>query len=231
MKDIAVVLLTYASGLDSPRHTYAKRTMNSLLKNLKYSGNLSFHIADDGSSQEHIDAIKPFGGTMTNSERHGYGASYNLATQFLHYAYEYFLMVEDDWELTKELNLDPLVAALDEGLNCIRMGYLGWTQDLTGKIIAKAQQTFLLFDPDSAEPHVWSGHPRLETRAFQRSVGPWPEGLDPGTTEFLVAKRPETRQGVVWPLDLGIKAGQVQGTLFAHIGTVQARVDQLEVPS
>lgn len=228
MKDLAIVLLTYASSIQSPRHEYAKKTIDALIKNVKYSGNLHWHIADDGSPQEHVDALKMIEppSTITNANRNGYGASYNLATQVLHNEYEYLLMVEDDWELTRELDLDPLVVALDEGINCIRLGYLGYTQELRGKIISKANQTFLLLDPDSPEPHVWSGHPRLETRDFQRKVGPWPEGLDAGTTEFYVAHRKESREGVVWPLDLGIRAGQLHGTMFAHIGAVQARTDQ-----
>lgn len=227
MNDLAVVLLTYASSVKSPRHEYAVRTMEALVKYVRYSGNIHWHIADDGSPEEHILALHPPGGaTVTSANRSGYGASFNLATQALHSTCKYYLMVEDDWELTRELNLDPLVAALDEGLNCIRLGYVGWTQDLWGKFIAKANQTFLLLDSESPEPHVWSGHPRLETVDFQRRVGPWPEGLDPGSTEFTVAKRTAAREGIAWPMDLGIRAGQVHGTLFAHIGAVQARSDQ-----
>lgn len=228
MKDLVIVILTYASGVDSPRHLYAVKTLEALEKYVKYSGNIHWHIADDGSPKEHILPLRKDGTTLTCSDRRGYGANFNLATQYLHNSYDYFLMVEDDWELTKELNIDPLIEALDEGVGCIRLGYLGWTQELRGTIVAKAKQTFLALDPDSAEPHVWSGHPRLETKEFQRLVGPWPEGLDPGTTEFVVSQRAEARYGVVWPLDLGIRAGQIQGTLFAHIGAVQARIDQHE---
>lgn len=227
MKDIAVVLLTYASGLDSPRHLYATRTMEALRQHLKYSGNIHYHIADDGSPMEHVVALAEPGDTSTSSERRGYGANFNLATQVLHNDYQYFLMVEDDWELTRDLDLDPLVDAIDAGLNCIRLGYLGWTQALYGEVVARAKQTFLLLDPMSPEPHVWSGHPRLESRTFQRIVGPWPEGYDPGTTEFFVSQRPPSRVGVAWPLDLGIRAGQIHGTLFEHIGAVQAREDQI----
>lgn len=226
MNGVAAVLLTYASGLDSPRHIYAMRTMEALQKHLKYSGEIHYHIADDGSPKEHVEKLLVKDATTTCSNRNGYGASYNAATQLLHVTYDYLLMVEDDWELTRELDLDPLVQALDEGIGCIRLGYLGWTQELRGKIIAKANQTFLLLDPSSEEPHVWSGHPRLETRIFQRYVGPWPENLDAGTTEFIVSKRQNSRENVVWPLDLGVRAGQIHGTLFEHIGAVQARSDQ-----
>jgi len=226
---LAVVMLTYASGIDSPRHEYAKITASSLKKNLRYSGDIRWHIAHDGSPDECIKEYQDIwcDASVSNSFRNGYGASYNLATQTLHYQCDYLLMVEDDWELLKELNLDPMVAALDEGLGCIRLGYLGWTQELGGYLAKMADHTYLVFDPESSEPHVWAGHPRLETKDFQRKVGPWPEHYDPGSTEFVVAGRQATRIGpVAWPMDMGINASQQCANMFAHIGAVQAREDQ-----
>lgn len=225
---LGVVLLTYAPSIESPRHHYAKITAQSLVRNLRYSGPIHWHIADDGSPGECLQDIPFPEPSISVVPRLGYGASYNQATQILHYDCEYFLMVEDDWELLKPLDLDPLVKALDDGLNCIRLGYLGWTQPLKGELRKYADQSFLEFDPDTEEPHVWAGHPRLETREFQRSVGLWPEGLDPGTTEFVVAQRPEARQKVAWPLDIALNASQQCANTFAHIGAVQARDDQRE---
>lgn len=186
---LAVVMLTYASSKESPRHEYAKKTAEALYKNLRYSGDIRWHIAHDGSPQECIDdylEIWPLA-SVSNSNRNGYGASYNLATQVLHQDCEYFLMVEDDWELLRPLNLDPIVVALDEGLDCVRLGYLGWTQQVRGTLDKFADQTYFVFDHDMPEPHVWAGHPRLETREFQRLIGIWPEGINPGSTEFEVA--------------------------------------------
>jgi hypothetical protein len=225
---LAVVMLTYASGLDSPRHEYAKITAKSLVENLKYSGEIHWHIAHDGSPPECVVESEFPTATVTDSERRGYGASYNLATQALHSYCEYLLMVEDDWKLVRPLDLDCLVSALREGsqINCVRLGYLGWTQRLSGDIVKEADQTFLLMDPESPEPHVWAGHPRLETREFQRKIGIWPEGEDPGTTEFIVAKREASRHGVAWPLDLTLNASQQWANTFAHIGAVTARSDR-----
>lgn len=230
---IAVALLTYSPAAQNPRTLYAKKTLEALLANLRYDGLLRFHIADDGSYDGHREMLIAMCDghevSVTNAERRGYGASFNLATQALHSDCTHLLMVEDDWELTRELRLDPLVAALDcsdGALGCIRLGYIGWTQELRGRVAAFAGQTFLMLDPASPEPHVWAGHPRLETREYQRRVSEWPEGIDPGSTEFWVSQRPPAREGVAWPLDLGIRAGQIHGTIFEHIGTVQAREDQ-----
>lgn len=208
------------------RLSYAKTTLYSALENLHYSGIMSLHIADDGSPPGYLEELLKIDpdASVTNSERGGYGKNFNLALQVVHAKAEIILPLEDDWELMKPLYLDDLVEALLENqFGCIRMGYIGWTQELRGKLVSAANRHYLLFDPTSEEPHVWTGHPRLETRGWQRSVGPWPEGnYDPGTTEFMVAARPEARQGVVWPLDLVTPSGN----LFAHIGTVTSRSDR-----
>lgn len=224
---ICLLLLTFE------RRDYAERTLRSALENIRWPEPLSVHIADDGSNQEHRNFLYELamgysnvqGVSVTNAERGGYGKSYNLALQVVHQFAEFILPLEDDWELRQVLDLEPLVAALEEDIfGCIRMGYLGSTQPLRGEICYAAMHTYLRLDPASPEPHVWAGHPRLETREWQRKVGPWPEGLDPGSTEFSVACRKEAREGVVWPLDL-IKPS---GDLWHHIGTIQARVDQLQ---
>ncbi len=220
---ICVMLLTY------DRLDYAIRTVKGLQKHLQYSGSWALHVADDGSPEGYLDQLTNACGalfTKTNSERRGYGASYNLATQIVHPIYPITLPIEDDWELLRPLDLDPLVTILqeDEGVDCIRLGYIGYTQELRGKFIwsEATKQNLLLLDPKSPEHHVWAGHPRLETTERQRRVGSWPEEVDPGMTEFSVAHNEEARKGVVWPLDLLTSAGN----LFAHIGARQARQDQ-----
>ena len=234
--DLAVVVYTY------DRPDYAERTIRSALANLSYSGVVHVHVADDGSPEVQVERLvaaaaeeaegRPYGFgeiTSTNAARSGYGASYNLATQVAHGRARVFLCLEDDWELRRTLDLDPLVAALgaDAGIGCIRLGYVGWTEPLVGRFVHAAGLAFLLLDPESPERHVFAGHPRLETFAFERNVGPWPEGLDAGSTEFAVAGRPTARQGVAWPLDIGLSATpRADLSLFAHIGAVQARADQ-----
>lgn len=216
---ISIILFTH------DRLEYALRTLESVAEHLSTSDPLRLHIADDGSPenqrQELLDIAKDYFGnhnvTIHNSNRRGYGANYNLATQYVHSHSDIILPLEDDWELVRSLNLDPLVDALkDPRIDCIRMGYLGTTQSLRGEVIHVSGQTFLLLDPDSPEPHVFAGHPRLETREFERRLGSWPEGIAAGPTEFEVSKRPAARARVVWPLDL-LKAW---GDLWAHIGTI-----------
>lgn len=235
MKDIVLMLLTY--GGSDQRRIYGERTLRSTLHHLRYSGRLLVHIADDGSPDEYrqnlhdiaIGFANVAGVSVSNSERSGYGANYNLGTQAAHTFGEIILPLEDDWVLTQDLNLDPLVEALaDERIGCIRMGYLGFTREtLRGQLAHIAGGTYFLIDSANEEPHVWAGHPRLETIEWQRAVGPWPTAYvdstpgtpGPGDTEFMVAHMPKAREGVAWPMHLARTDG---ADLFGHIGTVRS---------
>lgn len=228
MSRLTVLLLTYN------RLAYAEDTLTATLKGLRFSGEIDVHIADDGSPVGYLERLVDLAGqfpavrliTVSNSGRKGYGASYNLATQAVHLRADYVLPLEDDWVLTRELDVDSLIRVFNEApsVGCIRLGYVGFTQALRGELFHAGGQTLMLLDHDSPERHVFAGHPRIERVDWARAVGPWPEGVDPGTTEFLVAGIPAARMGIAWPLDLVRPCGD----LYAHIGTVQARDDQGE---
>lgn len=218
-KVLCVLLLTYN------RRKYAEATLRAVLDNITWSGVLDVHIADDGSPAGYVDALRALVGGYSSvrnvgascSDRRGYGANYNIATQHIHGTADYVLPLEDDWVLTSRLDCDTLAATLsDERLGCVRLGYLGATQPLFAELVRINGASYWLLDPMSAEPHVFAGHPRLETVAWQRAQGPWPEGLDPNQTEFDVASR--IREGIAWPTWLSVDGG-----LFAHIGTERAR--------
>lgn len=224
--DLCVMLLT------CNRFAYAAQTIASFVEKASYSGKLLLHIADDGSFPGHTQRLVELaersrfeGITVSDSGGQGYGANYNLGLQTVHAVASFILPLEDDWELMQEFSFDLILDALlesDGQAGCVRLGYIGFTQSLRGEVISLAGAHYLKFDPTSPEPHVWAGHPRIESREWQRKVGPWPEGVDPGTTEFQVAERAESRDGVLWPLSFVKPAGD----LFAHIGTEQARQDQ-----
>lgn len=186
---------------------------------------MALHIADDGSPPGHVEALRELAGGYphlvsigsTNAERGGYGRSYNLASQAVHPGTDYVLPLEDDWQLAADFDLDPLVAALEDpeaGIGCIRLGYLGFTQRLFGEVVHTPAGPMLRFDEDSTEPHVAAGHPRLESVAWERTVGPWVEGIPAGATEVEWCSRKAARNGVAWPMDV-IRPNQ---HLFAHIG-------------
>lgn len=214
---LCIVLFTY------DRRENAEETLLSVLSRAHYSGDLHVHIADDGSPEPYIDSLREIAAGFehvrtvghTVSQRRGYGGSYNLATQVVHQSHEYILPLEDDWRLERDLDLDPIVETLaGGGVNAVRLGYLGFTQPIRGELVHTPLGVALALDPASPEPHVFAGHPRVETRSYQRAIGPWPEGLPAGQTEFDVAHRPEARLGIIFPLDLV----RPHGDLFSHTG-------------
>lgn len=216
--DLRVILLTYN------RFEYADITLRSLLERVSYSGKIYVHIADDGTSEEYRQELKSIAGgyknvagvSVSNAERGGYGKNYNLAMQHVHQDDEDIILpLEDDWRLLKELNVDEYLPVFETGdYGCVRLGYIGFTQDLFAKFVTIGGKFYLHLLHDSPEPHVFAGHPRLESVAWERAVGPWPEGLLPGQTEFDVAHRIMARKGILWPCDI-----HPLGDLFAHIGT------------
>jgi Glycosyl transferase family 2 len=221
MSKLALVLLTY-NRLD-----YARNTLTTFYKHA--TPKIALHIADDGSPDGYVDALvklaRKLGAPQVSfsiSPRGGYGHSFNLATQVTHQIADYVFMLEDDWELLKPLDLTTYAADLDAvpQIDCIRLGYLSWTQPIGGALVHAPSRKYLLLDPNSPEPHVFAGHPRLERVSYQREVGPWPTGLDPNQTEFTTAHFPRARQGVAWPLGLDAREGY---GLFAHIGSERAR--------
>jgi len=224
---IGVMLFTY------DRLECARRTLDALRSNLYTPEPLWMHIADDGSSQEYRDELLSIAHaywgenvSVTNTERKGYGASYNAATQIVHHIADIVLPLEDDWELIRPLDITSIVQVLRDGkFGCVRLGYIGYTQELRGKFIYSAGKHWLAFDPDSPEPHVFAGGPRLETVEYEQSIGPWPEGLAAGITEFQVAHIRASRIGVAWPVELV----NVRGDAFVHIGSREVKDEPLAV--
>jgi glycosyltransferase involved in cell wall biosynthesis len=221
MSKVVAVLLTYN------RREYAEATIKSV------TPKPHLHISDDGSPDGYVRALEKvakqagapavsYSYTLRDQGRSSYGNSFNLASQLTHNIADYLVMLEDDWQLLKPLNLVEYVQDLEAvpEIDCIRLGYLSWTQPIGGRLVCGPNHKYLLIDPASPEPHVFAGHPRLERVSYQRAVGPWPEGVDPNQTEFLVSHMPRARQGVAWPLGLDAREGY---GLFAHIGTLRAR--------
>jgi hypothetical protein len=224
MAKIAICLLTYS------RTEYAIETLRSTLDLLDNDGDkVHVHIADDGSEPEHRAALYTLASehpdvfcvTWTNAKRGGYGKNFNLATQITHNVADYVLVIEDDWCCPSILDVPKLIRALDApiGIECIRLGYMSFTQALRGRVMSAPPhwEKYLLLDPESEEPHVFAGHPRFESVAYQKRVGPCPEGLLPGQTEFAVAHMPEARRGVAWPMWVDPSVG-----MFQHIGTLRS---------
>lgn len=226
---LTVVLLTYK------RTEYAIRTVRALGEHLTdvaaSSSDVRIHIADDGSPQEHKDAV--LGEALnywpqelisiSDSGHKGYGANYNAATQIVHGFSDYILPVEDDWELIKDFDPKQIIESMSmfpDQLGCVRLGNIGYTDRLQAYFLWDQWRHvhYLCLDPTSPEKHVFAGHPRIESVEWSRRLGPWPEGLLPGETELSVCSRSNSRIGVAWPIDY-VKPS---GDLFGHIGSIRS---------
>ena len=225
-----IVIVMFTHDKPPERVDYAWQTFHSLQR-LSANEPFWFHLADDGSSQEFRDDIMEIARyrygdntSVTNSEGRGYGASYNLATQITHRVGDIILPLEDDWEVVRDFNLDSFAKVLrDSHFNCIRMGYIGYTDTLRGTFRYFDNNHYFEIDPTSPEKHVFAGGPRLETVLFERELGSWPEGLVAGQTELEVIGRKSSREGIAWPIS-HIKP---YGDLFGHIGSLKAETGEI----
>ena len=211
-----IILLTYA------RTEYALRTITAAAKNLICAEGFQWYIADDGSNQEHIDAVLErcksleldVMGWHTIRESPSYGKSANMAWHAAHNVTDVTLFLEDDWELQQPLQLDNYIKCLTEqqDVGMIRMGYLNL--NMRGVAVGYNGSLFWKLDRD-CDSYVFTGHPSLRHRRFREDYGAYPEGLAPGMTELGYATQFRFAKGcnILYPAAFG------EGNhIFAHIG-------------
>lgn len=218
---IAIILLTYK------RTDYALRTIAAATR-LRYAAPLLWYVADDGSPVEHVMAVRqalaaaqyPILGL--HSEKRGYGGNANTAWEACDQATPLTFWLEDDWELTSDLDLTPYVRLLLERteIGMVRLGTLNL--DIRGRTWGHDGRMYWLLD---REPHhegtpVFTGHPSLRHVRYRYSHGWYPVNQSPGDTELQYAyqfrhSRHDT-PGIVWPADLPWYG------VFGHIGAVKS---------
>jgi hypothetical protein len=212
---IVIILQTFK------RTDVALRTIAAAQQHLRYAGELIWYVADDGSPDEHVAAVRemlPDAGW--HSERRGYGANANAAWRAADAATPLTLWLEDDWELTQPLDLTPYAQALaDDEIGMVRLGYLN--RGISGSAVAAAGRLYwrLYHEPVESNELVFTGHPSLRHTRYREAYGWYPEGLTPGDTELGYAYQYRTARAgapwIVWPADYP------SGGLFGHIGTVK----------
>lgn len=220
---LSIVLTTYA------RTSYATRTIASVLENLIYkdqkaNGNLevAWFVVDDGSVQEHQNAIREalVGQRVEyfHSQRRGYGANVNDAWRRSWELSSVSLLLEDDWELRYAWDVTPYVRLLEYNtlVGMVRMGYLPVGLHLTS--VGYEGRMYLQVEPDTQ--YYFSGNPHLKHRRFAEMYGWYPEGRNPGDTELgydwqcrSKALHQNNMPLIWWPLAIGDR------NLFGHIGT------------
>lgn len=223
---VSIVITTYK------RTAVALATIKALQENLYYTGELHWIVSDDGSAEEHREAIKgalPASAEVFNVNRAGVGQSKNVALGAAFARSPYVLLMEDDWQLTQRLDLHPPVSVLknNEQIGMVRYGYLGGgmlahLEDLDGPCTP-----YWVLQRGSGV-YIYSGQVSLRHQRFYKAVGMHRVGISPGEEEIDMCIRyngTENAPLIVWPANL--PCAQNYGP-FRHIGDESLNDVQVE---
>ncbi len=213
---VIVLIITYR------RLQLALETIRSVKQKVIYP-NIGFHIADDGSGADYVNALREeigpeYSCELTDSGRTGVGANMNLGIQkIISGRADLWLHLEDDWVLPDKLDLAPCVQLLqeDESVGMIRLGRLtaqevGTTMSAAGKLWWRLKK--------GSNSYIFSGNAALRHKRFALAYGTYKTDLTPGRTELAMCHAFDTKKGpdIVYP------AWVDYTQTFQHIGDSQS---------
>ena len=209
---LAIVLLTYE------RTEYALQTVRGIQENLRYP-ETHWIVADDGSRQEHIDAVRTAVGAehRFSTGKRSYGGIANWAWETSRSISPVTLWLEDDWYLDAPFDPSHYIELLmQEGsVGMVRLGRL--PIGLDARTVGDGAQMYLHIQP--TQQYMFSGNPSLRHIRFYEQFGPYPVGKSPGQTECDYDGQIRARGAhpkILFPIDVGTWG------LFGHIGAVKA---------
>ena len=214
MEPITVILQTWQ------RTDYALRTIAAARELLHYDGELVWYLADDGSDTRHWHAVidacdHPAGHSM----RRGYGGNANAAWNAADVTSALSFFLEDDFVLTRPLDLTPHAYALmdSDELGMVRLGYIDGAKLEPAQTFAGRRYHTLPREWPDASFYAFTGHPSLRHARYRAAYGDYPIRLGPGDTELMYAYQYRTGRGplIVWP-----EGYPCEGT-WAHIGAIK----------
>jgi len=213
---IVIILITYA------RTDYALRTIDGIIKHLKFDGGLSWYICDDASPGDHYQTItehlKNNGQHICgeHSEKLGYGGGVNKAWRVASQTAPVTLWLEDDWELRDDFNITPYVELLNgrDGIGMIRLCHM--PIGLTAETVGYDGLMYLQMQKD--RQYTFSGNPHLKHDRHMLIYGDYPTGENPGNTEIAHDWQVRNTAGpfILWPLAIGDRF------TFHHIGEIKS---------
>lgn len=213
---LVVCLLTYQ------RTDYAVRTIRSTCEKLRHDGPISWYVADDGSAPTHVGRVmaqlEAHGADILgmHSQRLGPGANWNRAIAKALEAADVLVWLEDDWELTRELDVTPYLQLLAErpDVGMVRLGYLAVGLALTS--VGHAGRHYLQMERSTQ--YAYSGNPAVRHRRFHDSYGDYPTDRNPGECEIALDAVFRSKSGptIWWPVDLG------GWSVWGHVGQQQS---------
>jgi hypothetical protein len=216
---VAIVLVTYA------RTEYAVRTALSVKKNLVYAGETGWYVGDDGSSPEHFRTVLRTLMDVNIFGKHSEdfvpgqrwpGKSWNKAWEAAHDWAPICLWLEDDWKLSRPLDITPYVILLmeNEKIGMVRLGGLAINLNMTSMGFNGIHYLQMWRNMQ----YGFSGNPSLRHKRFAEAYGPYNESVTPGDTELDYDARWRVTSGpeIWWPVEIG------GWGVFHHIGQEQS---------
>jgi len=208
---ITVLMYTYS------RPVKIRRALASLKEHLKYSGELLWRIADDGSSPGYLDGIAADFPELelqwTVTDRKGFGANANKGYQAR--TTKYVLPSEDDLLVVRDLDLDRGITLMEgvPGIGALRFGAAVIDTVLLGRaFLGPPPMGYYIFD--RARSKYWNpcGHPTLIRPSFYKAYGYLPEGVAVDQVELAW-----TRQAKGPGPEVAILPQYVGGHPFVHL--------------
>lgn len=214
---MAVCLLTFN------RTEYAVRAVRSVCDRLQYP-NLAFYVADDGSEPGHffavLAALEEKGATVfgSHSEKLGPGPSWNRAIEQSLAHCDLALWLEDDWELTQDLDVTRYVKLLLDKpeVGMVRLGYLAVGLDLH----SVGYDGVHYLRVEKSKQYAYSGNPSIRHRRYFEAYDGYPKDRNPGDCEIAHDAKVRQTAGpeIWWPVNLPNGGWSV----FGHIGQEQS---------
>ncbi len=212
---VVICLLTYR------RTDYAIRAIEGIQKNLNYD-NWAWYIADAGSAIEHLDIIR----NATKNDRviHSHSSdavmppyqNWNTAISWSLKQTPFYIRLEDDFVLERELKLERYVHLLEQRqeVGLVRFGLMPINLEME----SMGFEGDLFMNIYKTRQYCYSGHPHLTHARFHEAYGLFPAADRPGDCELAMDGMVHSRPGpqVWWPLD-----AKTWG-FFGHIGKEKA---------
>lgn len=185
---VAICIVTF----DRPREI--RETIDALRANIRYPGELAWHIADDHTPDEsYLSSLslsyRALRLTYTVTDRQGWGANVNKALLYCWDRYgDFTFLCEDDYVSQYPVDLRQGVLLLQhaKGLGAIRYdGLHGHELDLSLREIKTPIEKVTVLEVLESSPHlnIYSNRPHLKHRRFHDCYGMYAEGLKLGETE------------------------------------------------
>lgn len=190
---VYVNIITY----DRPKEI--RKTIDALIKHLKYKGELLWNLADDGTEDPlYLVKIKQqypqLKFTCTVTDRKGWGKNTNKSMVFCWAKTPYLYLNEDDYAPKKNIDLTSGIAILEanRNLGLIRYdGVEGHYLDLQLREVKTQIGMISCLAIMHSSPHLnlYSHRPHLKHRRFHDKYGMYREDMPLGKTEENFAHR------------------------------------------